>query len=1309
MKQLMLVIGVGLFVALHTGTSMAATLKVLRVGTGEGKVIGGEIECGPFCEADYPPETIVHLEAIPRKDSTFEGWMVNGKPSEGALVIRDEDILVTAKFSKESDLDDNTIMWYSGNRKIYATIALDELIVFSADIDQWDLTTEGAYEADLRKIAECLHPEAQLTNGLLKWLKSPVPLTLAQLKESIAALMQLKQVGQVSPVLYQEQGFRTSSILTGEIIVKFPSHYADTRIQEIEQEYGLTRFEYEEPDPLGLFHYWVDGDALQAVEISKRLYESGLVEYAAPDELVEVELYQGDPASNSEQGQSDPWHLQKLGLPALWDRYEGAGTVVAILDDGVDYLHEDLEPNLRLQESYNYFDRRYAFGKEGRNLEYYLSLVCPIGSPDFSECKETHITQLQEALQFPFSIFGDALDQGDLRDSIHGTPVAGLIAARGNNDLGIRGIAPLAQLVGYRVNGIAIQADGTRREETSIDALRLALFKNLDTIHIYNASIGIRPFRYAPLIQDSLEKGTSAGKIYVVAAGNDWQQKGDNTNYTWLTKTRFPITVGACSDDDEPSWYSTPGANVLLCAPVDSFNLITGDLIEATSTTDVIGERGYNSEAHGETGDYPNRDYTRYFGGTSAAAPIVSGVIALMLQANRELTSRDVQHILILTAKKISPSHSSWSNNEHEIFPYSHKFGFGRIDAESAVDMAQSWEPLETVDTARGKESQDGQANVLTIDKNLSTEAVEILLTVDKPESVTLKSPLGTKSVLFPGNLPFAVGFIDELFTSMRHFREPSQGAWKLEVKDNNGDLMEDFDWSLVVYGTKLPPERSYVRKVTVSAGGDPIYSAGWMSLPSEEEEEEEEESSDEEETEQIVFLYYVEPQDPAAGAEAQIEIHSSEAMEDLSVRVAGEPDVDLDPCEASEDGTCWQGALTLPGTENSQLIIQGSDTAGQPLLPFADTTTKTLSEWAEEFDESGDTAHALGALPDPAWQLETPEESICSETERGVTCLFGGDDNGEGQGVVFLHPAEDGTELAAVLDEHDEAGASHSGVVWGSPSGLVLEIQPPRDDLELCEAHDDITTRCPHSWDYDPEEDAPPESEVHETELTWTLDATRQTEHCDLTVSWVVEGAEQAVTLAIEPASLCDAFVSEQKELPVTGSCAWTFEGGNYDWLKEELPPETSGPGASPVVSEYIDCQEYHSLRFGGSVSRGGCRENPLWETPPSWTYDVIEPGEPGFQREQTISVSYSGCQEWDDWLSKGDFRQTWPYDMVDLENGDEWVYQQKGRFPSSCLVEIVTVLWNPVGDCRYRYTPDSQSLEFPDGGIAVPLSGNQ
>ena len=502
---------------------------------------------------------------------------------------------------------------------------------------------------------------------------------------------------------------------------------------------------------------------------------------------------------------------------------------------------------------------------------------------------------------------------------------------------------------------------------------------------------------------------------------------------------------------------------------------------------------------------------------------------------------------------------------------------------------------------------------------------------------------------------------------------------------------------------------RSYIRKVTVSAGGDPIYSAGWMSLPSEEEEEEEEESSDEEETEQIVFLYYVEPQDPAAGAEAQIEIHSSEAMEDLSVRVAGEPDVDLDPCEASEDGTCWQGALTLPDTENSQLIIQGSDTAGQPLLPFADTTTKTLSEWAEEFDESGDTAHALGALPDPAWQLETPEESICSETERGVTCLFGGDDNGEGQGVVFLHPAEDGTELAAVLDEHDEAGASHSGVVWGSPSGLVLEIQPPRDDLELCEAHDDITTRCPHSWDYDPEEDAPPESEVHETELTWTLDATRQTEHCDLTVSWVVEGAEQAVTLAIEPASLCDAFVSEQKELPVTGSCAWTFEGGNYDWLKEELPPETSGPGASPVVSEYIDCQEYHSLRFGGSVSRGGCRENPLWETPPSWTYDVIEPGEPGFQREQTISVSYSGCQEWDDWLSKGDFRQTWPYDMVDLENGDEWVYQQKGRFPSSCLVEIVTVLWNPVGDCRYRYTPDSQSLEFPDGGIAVPLSGNQ
>ena len=1358
------------------GSVSAAKLTVIKVGLGDGVVEGGDIFCGSLCEEEYPEKTVVHLKATPEDDSSFVGWMLDGKPIEGVLTIDQKDLLLAARFDliHVPEIPENFFWWYGdNNNKHVSTMVLDE---FAVILDDREIATPEDLETTrerIRDVVQRYYPQAEITydgTGPVFFVDLPEAVSREQLFSAFPAIKDIPGVQQASPVLYKYPEDRTVlRIPTGKISVKFPDSYSEERIMEIEAAYELVRMS----DESDFFVYW-GGDPLEAIELSKQLYESGQVKYSVPDLMEEVQLFYDISDDEKDSYFEDHWHLRETAqhganVMDVWfmnkeqEFLRGSGVTIAIVEPGgVEIAHEDLT----------------------ENVDEDLSLALGDPSPE----------------EFPVTKIGlppGGTEIKKLSDGAHGTLVAGIAAGRGFNGKGIIGAAPFATLVGYRGGMTPIRQKEVLREHQQ-------------TVDIYNNSwskIGFLNSSEISKVENILQIGSTGddkeknagrkglGNIFVWAAGNG-REKGGNANYYAYVNSRYAFTVAASRKDGIYASYSNPGANVLINAPSDGipttdqmgvegynpwgfdshsvgrFKLTDQSLedlqdeglpeavlssLEALkdevfygensfleAVTNLIGQEQtaryqdrilYHAYRSLSSDEYDDRNYTKFGGGTSAAAPLAAGIIALMLQANPDLTWRDVQRILVETAYRNQyddPDYSGWEKKG--VYPFSHDYGFGRINAKAAVEAALSWtnvpeekqEPVtgENTDKEPIPEDEDGIRKKIEITENITTEFVEIYFTSDHPRwcdlEITLTSPKPneTTSILSEqhsfckekGFLDPTYGYHKWRFGSIRHLGEPSRGNWFLTVKDKKAGKSGNFkECTLKIYGTELLSERSYVKKVTVSAGGDPIYSAGWMSLPSEEEEEEEEESSDEEETEQIVFLYYVEPQDPAAGAEAQIEIHSSEAMEDLSVRVAGEPDVDLDPCEASEDGTCWQGALTLPGTENSQLIIQGSDTAGQPLLPFADTTTKTLSEWAEEFDESGDTAHALGALPDPAWQLETPEESICSETERGVTCLFGGDDNGEGQGVVFLHPAEDGTELAAVLDEHDEAGASHSGVVWGSPSGLVLEIQPPRDDLELCEAHDDITTRCPHSWDYDPEEDAPPESEVHETELTWTLDATRQTEHCDLTVSWVVEGAEQAVTLAIEPASLCDAFVSEQKELPVTGSCAWTFEGGNYDWLKEELPPETSGPGASPVVSEYIDCQEYHSLRFGGSVSRGGCRENPLWETPPSWTYDVIEPGEPGFQREQTISVSYSGCQEWDDWLSKGDFRQTWPYDMVDLENGDEWVYQQKGRFPSSCLVEIVTVLWNPVGDCRYRYTPDSQSLEFPDGGIAVLLSGNQ
>ena len=91
----------------------------------------------------------------------------------------------------------------------------------------------------------------------------------------------------------------------------------------------------------------------------------------------------------------------------------------------------------------------------------------------------------------------------------------------------------------------------------------------------------------------------------------------------------------------------------------------------------------------------PTADYTNSFGGTSSATPLVSGVIALMLDANPNLTARDVQHILVRTSpRRSNPGDSGWTNNGAG-FHVNHKYGFGGIDAQAAVALAKTWTPVE--------------------------------------------------------------------------------------------------------------------------------------------------------------------------------------------------------------------------------------------------------------------------------------------------------------------------------------------------------------------------------------------------------------------------------------------------------------------------------------------------------------------------------------------------------------------------------------------------------------------------------------
>ncbi|NER33866.1 MAG: DUF4114 domain-containing protein [Oscillatoria sp. SIO1A7] len=129
------------------------------------------------------------------------------------------------------------------------------------------------------------------------------------------------------------------------------------------------------------------------------------------------------------------------------------------------------------------------------------------------------------------------------------------------------------------------------------------------------------------------------------------------------------------------------------------------------------------------------------FGGTSAAAPFVSGITALMLEANPNLTARDIQHIFVKTAQPIDTSHSDWVANE-ERYGVNHQYGFGAIDPVAAVEAAANWVSVHT--------EFDPTICVSSVYDNITIERVEVVFDADdstvKPiflevtESILLKT-----------------------------------------------------------------------------------------------------------------------------------------------------------------------------------------------------------------------------------------------------------------------------------------------------------------------------------------------------------------------------------------------------------------------------------------------------------------------------------------------------------------------------------------------------------------------------------------
>ncbi len=344
---------------------------------------------------------------------------------------------------------------------------------------------------------------------------------------------------------------------------------------------------------------------------------------------------------------ADQWHLKNPGsnlwvkhvdvrATEAWDITQGSqDIVIGINDDGCDLLQPDLVDNM------------------------------------------------EEALNFSTSWESD-LEEGF---GWHGTQVAGVAAAVGNNEMGVSGACPNCRLRCSNAFDPSGRYDPNSMFGIADTAVAKPFIDQADAgTSVVNNSWGIEegePTRandepatpqLATVVADAFDYAETNGRngkgmVIVFAAGNGNQDVAKDELAAYPTN----IAVAAVDDQGLKTYYSAWGDEINVAAPSN------GGLTGIASTA----VRGY-----GEVG---GRNYTKQFGGTSSASPLVSGVVGLILSANPDLTAAEVREIIQYSSRKIDRLHGEYDENGHSIY-----YGYGMIDAYVAVRMAQDAEGCET-------------------------------------------------------------------------------------------------------------------------------------------------------------------------------------------------------------------------------------------------------------------------------------------------------------------------------------------------------------------------------------------------------------------------------------------------------------------------------------------------------------------------------------------------------------------------------------------------------------------------------------
>ncbi|MEQ8971988.1 MAG: S8 family serine peptidase [Coleofasciculus sp. C1-SOL-03] len=486
---------------------------------------------------------------------------------------------------------------------------------------------------------------------------------------------------------------------------------------------------------------------------------------------------------------SNQWHLRNttpglldLNVVDVWDDYTGAGVQVAVIDDAVQRTHPDLDGNYSVAKDWDFRD--------------------------------------------------NDTDPSGLSSDRHGTAVAGIIGANEGNGIGGVGVAYDATIFGFGINydNTLVQRATEAINNASGLEQKLGINREADVVNM-----SFSTYSYFDVGRDSAQMAAlntaidnaaifgrdGLGTILVKSAGNRRSSNFDTNAMSWNANPHT-ISVAAVDQNGFVSSYSSHGASVL----VSAFGT-PGQVV----TTDRTGSAGYKSG-----------DYTSTFNGTSAATPMVSGVVALMLEANPNLGWRDVQEILAYSARHVGSNVGSdtrgseeyaWSFNGANNWNggglhFSNDYGFGLVDAKAAVRLAETWgsnSQTSANDTTVFRDFLNTSTTISSgisgtsfsqfINSNIEIEHVEVDVNFTQWHDLgdlelRLLSPDGTSSILIDnsgennGSSTGGFGSGRWEFFSNQFRGEDTLGTWTVQFFDTDSNTISPItvnDIDITFYG----------------------------------------------------------------------------------------------------------------------------------------------------------------------------------------------------------------------------------------------------------------------------------------------------------------------------------------------------------------------------------------------------------------------------------------------------------------------------------------------------------------------------